>query len=227
MPAKQGSLVKRFGEDDERIEIGVDEAGRGPMLGRVYSAAVVLPKEGDYRHELMKDSKRFTSDRKIREVASYIKEHALAWGVGYATEQDIDRLNIRQATFQAMHSAIKQVVGQRSLTSADSRLLIDGNDFKAYTSMDPSAGIVQLPHVCIEGGDNKYTAIAAASILAKVARDDYIADICAEDPTLDDRYGIMKNKGYGTKAHMEGIAKHGITKHLRKTFGSCRLHSGT
>ena len=82
MPAKQGNLAKRFGEDDEHTEIGVDEAGRGPMLGRVYSAAVVLPKEGDYRHELMKDSKRFTSDRKIREVASYIKEHALAWGVG-------------------------------------------------------------------------------------------------------------------------------------------------
>jgi ribonuclease HII len=90
--------------------------------------------------------------------------------------------------------------------------------------MDPSAGIVQLPHVCIEGGDNKYTSIAAASILAKVARDDYIADICTEDPTLDERYGIMKNKGYGTKAHMEGIANHGITKHHRKTFGSCRLH---
>ena len=224
MPAKQANLAKRFDEDDEHIEIGVDEAGRGPMLGRVYSAAVVLPKEGDYRHELMKDSKRFTSDKKIREVAAYIKEHALAWGVGYATEQDIDKLNIRQATFQAMHSAIKQVVEQRSLTSANSRLLVDGNDFKAYTSMDPSAGIVQLPHVCIEGGDNKYTSIAAASILAKVARDDYIADICTEDPTLDERYGIMKNKGYGTKAHMEGIAKHGITIHHRKTFGSCRLH---
>ena len=224
MSVKHFALIKYYSEDDHHIEIGVDEAGRGPMLGRVYSAAVVLPKEGDYRHELMKDSKRFTSDRKIRQVASYIKEHALAWGVGYATEQDIDKLNIRQATFQAMHSAIKQVIEQLSLTSANSRLLIDGNDFKEYTFLDLEAGIVQLPHICIEGGDNKYTSIAAASIIAKVARDDYIADICAEDPTLDELYGIMKNKGYGTKAHMEGIANHGITKHHRKTFGSCRLH---
>ena len=227
MSAKQVALMKRYGENDEHSEIGVDEAGRGPMLGRVYSAAVVLPKGDDYRHDLMKDSKRFTSEKKIREVASYIKEHALAWGVGYATEEDIDKLNIRQATFKAMHSAIKQVIEQLALTCDNSRLLIDGNDFKAFTIMDSGAGIVQLPHVCVEGGDNKYTSIAAASIIAKVARDDYIADICANDQTLDERYGILKNKGYGTKAHMEGIAKHGITKYHRKTFGRCRMYVGT
>lgn len=208
---------------DEQNEIGVDEAGRGPMLGRVYSAAVVLPKEGEYRHDLMKDSKRFTSAKKIRGVADYIKENAVAWGVGYATEEDIDKLNIRRATFKAMHSAISQVL--ESLALDDVRLLIDGNDFKPYTVIVPSTGIVQVPHVCITGGDNKFTPIAAASILAKVARDDYIADICDADQTLDERYGIRKNKGYGTKIHMDGIATHGITMHHRRTFGPCRIHA--
>ena len=225
MPGSMTILATRFNAEDSRPEIGVDEAGRGPMLGRVYSAAVVLPKEGDYRHELMKDSKRFTSRKKIREVAAYIRENAVVWAVGYTTEEDIDKLNIRQATFNAMHIAIREVLNKLSDGDESPRLLIDGNDFKAFTVMDPVAGIRQVPHICIEGGDNKLTAIAAASILAKVARDDYIADICEADPTLDERYGLLRNKGYGTKVHMEGIATHGITKHHRRTFGACRGHS--
>ena len=103
MPMSKAPLNTCFDADGSSIEIGIDEAGRGPMLGRVYSAAVVLPKDGDYRHELMKDSKRFSSDKKIREVAQYIRDNAVAWAVGYATEDDIDRQNIRLATFQAMH----------------------------------------------------------------------------------------------------------------------------
>ena len=211
-----------FDADGSSIEVGIDEAGRGPMLGRVYSAAVVLPKEGEYKHELMKDSKRFSSNKKIREVAQYIRENAIVWAVGYATEEDIDNHNIRQSTFKAMHSAIKQVLS--TLPSYDVRLLVDGNDFKAYTIFNEETGIVQIPHKCIEGGDNKYTSIAAASILAKVARDDYIEDICKEDSSLDERYGILRNKGYGTKVHMDGIAEYGITKHHRRTFGICQQY---
>lgn len=215
------ALLTRF-NDNGGIEVGIDEAGRGPLLGRVYSAAVVLPHdEESFRHDLMKDSKRFTSDKKIREVAAYIKAHASHWGVGYATEEEIDQLNIRQATFKAMHAAIADAVGRPPPSTL---LVVDGNDFKPYTYVDGDDGIVQVPHVCVERGDNRYTAVAAASILAKVARDDYVAEICAEDPSLDDKYGVLRNKGYGTRTHLEGIATHGISKHHRRTFGSCRHH---
>lgn len=208
-------------------EIGIDEAGRGPMLGRVYSAAVILPREeGEFKHELMKDSKRFSSEKKIRETANYIKENAIAWGIGYATEEYIDKHNIRQATFYAMHDAIKTVLSKLK-DDNNTLLLVDGNDFKPYTVFYETNGITQIPHVCITGGDNKYTSIAAASILAKVARDEYIEDLCEQDKSLDERYGIMKNKGYGTKIHMEGIAKYGISKYHRGTFGNCRLHTSS
>ncbi len=249
-------LKVNFNNDPEVFEIGVDEAGRGPMFGRVYASAVLLPKDNRFRHELMKDSKRFTSDKKIKQVASYIKENAIAWGIGYATEECIDKINIRQATFIAMHNAIRDIliklknridkegevleeleipallevssVEEESLDKIDIskiEILIDGNDFKPYTVIDSSSNLVQIPHVCIEGGDNKYTNIAAASILAKVARDEYIADICKSVPTLDERYGILKNKGYGTKKHMDGIERYGITKYHRKTFGKCRMYT--
>ena len=100
-------------------------------------------------------------------------------------------------------------------------LLVDGNDFKPFTIMRDDDGLVQVPHTCIEGGDNTYSCIAAASILAKVARDDYIADLCAQTPDLITRYDLLKNKGYGTKKHMDGIKQYGITEWHRKTFGIC------
>ena len=224
MPVSKLALNTCYEIGGAAIEIGIDEAGRGPMLGRVYSGAVILPKEGPYKHELMKDSKRFTSEKKIREVANYIKENAVAWGVGFATEKDIEQMNIRQATFIAMHQAIKQVLTKIGGDVAPYHLLVDGNDFKPYMVMQQDIGLMQIPHTCIKGGDNKYTAIAAGSILAKVTRDDYIADICDKDPLLDKRYGLLTNKGYGTKRHIEGIMRYGITEHHRKTFGDCRLH---
>ena len=214
------ALSTRFSENGEN-EVGIDEAGRGPLLGRVYSAAVVLPSDEFFRHDLMKDSKRFTSDKKIREVADYIKQHAQAWGIGYASEEEIDRLNIRQATFKAMHAAISNAIGT---STQNTLLMVDGNDFKPYTYVDSEDGIIQVPHVCVERGDNRYTCIAAASILAKVARDDYIVKLCDEDPSLDEKYGIMRNKGYGTRTHLQGIVEHGISKYHRRTFGSCRLY---
>jgi len=212
-------------------EIGVDEAGRGPMLGRVYAAAVILPPDSTFfNHALMKDSKKFHSEKKIREVATYIKENAIAWAVAYADEKVIDDINIRNATHKAMHAAINALLGLEPLNIAGFKpiaeefrgvapllLLVDGNDFTPYILSNQ-----RVPNVCIEGGDNTYTSIAAASILAKVSRDDYIAELCTTHPELITKYDLLKNKGYGTKKHMDGIKAHGISAFHRKTFGICK-----
>jgi len=204
-------------EDDNAIEIGVDEAGRGPLFGRVYTAAVILPKDG-FDHDLVKDSKKFTSEKKINQVAEYIKKNATSWAVAYEDEKSIDKLNIRQATLKAMHTAIKSLS-----PNSDTRLLIDGNDFKPMMMM--SNGIYkQINHVCIEGGDNTYSAISAASILAKVSKDAYIEELCTDNPELSERYGINKNKGYGTKKHIDGIKEYGITPWHRKSYGICKQY---
>lgn len=210
-------LKNKYIDDDNIIEIGVDEAGRGPMLGRVYSAAVILPKDDTFKHELMKDSKKFTSEKKINEVAEYIKENAINWNVSYCTETEIDDLNIRKATHKAMHNAIRNLIE----VDKNYHLLIDGNDFKPFTVVN-NLNLCQIPHTCIKGGDNAYSAIAAASILAKVERDKYIYDLCDNNPELDKKYSIRKNKGYGTKDHMSGIQQYGISEYHRKTFGICR-----
>lgn len=214
------SLQKRLNEDDA-VEIGIDEAGRGPMFGRVYAAAVVLPVEG-FKHDNMKDSKKFHSEKKIREVAKYIKEHSIAWGIGWSSAEHIDKMNIRRATHQAMHKAVDQVIEKMGLSSIEGiHLLVDGNDFTPMMRVVGNSSIV-AKSTLIEGGDNKLTPIAAASILAKVERDTYVEDLCDTEPSLDERYGIRKNKGYGTKRHMDGIREYGITEHHRKTFGLCK-----
>lgn len=223
------ALNKYFNFEANEIEIGIDEAGRGPMLGRVYTAAVVLPKDDTFNHSLMKDSKKFHSVKKIREVADYIKENALYWHVAYSDERVIEDINIRNATHKAMHESIKGVfykydLDKRNKSDTNTKqfhLLVDGNDFKPYIVIDEESSFKQIPHTCIEGGDNLYTSIAAASILAKVERDLYIEELCAKEPILDERYGLLKNKGYGTKIHMDGIKKYGITTYHRKTFGIC------
>jgi len=220
-------------------EIGVDEAGRGPMFGRVYTAAVVLPPDCEsFNHALMKDSKKFHSEKKIRAASDYIKEKAIAWAIAYSDEKVIDEINIRNATHRAMHESIGGILPPRPPleesipqtvikggvgenppggVGAAPLLLIDGNDFTPFVKDNK-----RVQHVCIEGGDNTYSCIAAASILAKVARDDYIAELCKAEPLLIERYDLLKNKGYGTKKHMDGIRTHGITSYHRKTFGLCR-----
>jgi len=213
-------LNTMFDADTTIIEIGIDEAGRGPMFGRVYAGIVVLPKDNTFNHSQMKDSKKFHSKKKIEQVADYIKQNAIAWAVEYEDEQTIDTINILQATQSAMHKGITNVLLQLSKLSTINYdkilILVDGNYFKPFTE------IKTIKYKMIEGGDNKYTSIAAASILAKTERDKYIEELCKENPELVERYDINSNKGYGSKKHMDGIKQYGITKWHRKTFGICK-----
>lgn len=220
-----------------RYEIGVDEAGRGPLFGRVYTGAVILPPPAasaaaspSFDFSLLKDSKKFTSEKKIREVSDYIKQHAVAWAVAYEEPAVIDALNIRRATLQCMRTAINAVIKNHGATvspapipTSDYLLLIDGNDFIPMGNFNQrTSEIENYRHVCVEGGDNTYACIAAGSILAKVARDDYIEKLCDEYPVLDELYSLRGNKGYGAKKHMDGIREHGITQWHRRSYGICR-----
>jgi ribonuclease HII len=220
----QEPLSCYFNKDINIFELGIDEVGRGPMFGRVYAAAVVLPKDDIFDHSQMKDSKRFHSKNKIKQVSEYIKENAIAWSIDYEDENTIDSINILQATQSAMHKAIKNVLKQINNNNNDNiLLLVDGNYFKPYTILNKDKTKIEtLNYELIEKGDNKYTSIAAASILAKVERDKYIEDLCVLNPELIENYGIDSNKGYGSKKHMDGIKKYGITKWHRKTFGICK-----
>ena len=222
----QQPLKTYFDENILIMECGIDEAGRGPMFGRVYAGLVILPKDDSFNHSLMKDSKKFSSKnkKKIEEAAEYIKDNAIAWAVEYENEQTIDEINILQATQSAMHKCIKTILGKLpDLHLENILLLVDGNYFKPYTTFNKSkTKTITIRYQMIEGGDNKYTSIAAASILAKVERDKYIKDLCDLNPELIELYGIDSNKGYGSKKHMEGIKQYGITKWHRKTFGICK-----
>ena len=223
----QKPLQKFYKEDASIFEIGVDEAGRGPLFGRVYTAAVVLPKDDSFDHSRVKDSKKFTSKKKIEEAADYVKENAIAWYVSFEDEKVIDEINILQATQRSMHSSIletrKQVIGKMKDKNYKIELLIDGNYFNPITILNKTTSKIEtIPYTTIEGGDNKYTAIAAASILAKVERDKYINDLCEQNPTLSEYYSIDSNKGYGAKKHLDGIKEHGITIWHRRSFGICK-----
>lgn len=219
---KQEPLEICFNSENNNWEIGIDEAGRGPLFGRVYTAAVVLPKDKDlFDHSLMKDSKKFTSKKKINEVYEYIKKNAIAYNVSYEDETTIDKINILQATFKSMHNSVRNILQNKPDDKKIEKLLVDGNNFKPFTYLNNNH-ITQLNHTCIEGGDNKFCSIAAASILAKVERDKYIEDLCEQNSELDDKYGILKNKGYGTKKHIDGIKQHGISEFHRKTYGLCK-----
>lgn len=223
---KQEPLTKFYNEDSKVMEIGIDEAGRGPLFGRVYTAAVVLPKDDVFEYDKMKDSKKFSSSKRISEVAEHIKNHALAWSVTYNDETVVDNINIRQAVLSSMHSSIKNVIDKTSSNDNEIDkngylLLVDGNDFKPYMRFNNDE-LLQVKHVCIEGGDNKFCAIAAASILAKTERDKYVEELCEEHPELKERYSIHTNKGYGTKLHLDGIKEYGISEWHRKSYGICK-----
>ena len=230
----QEPLQKYLHEDLNKIEIGVDEAGRGPLFGRVYTGAVILPKDDSFDHFKMKDSKKFTSKAKIEEAAEYIKKNAVAWYVSFEDEKVIDEINILQATQSAMHKSILEVRKQyiqKMNSNAEKidysiNLLIDGNYFNPINIINKKTNKLEtIPYTCVEGGDNKYTAIAAASILAKVERDKYIEELCGKHPELIEHYAINSNKGYGAKKHIDGIKEHGITIWHRRSFGICKNYN--
>ena len=178
------------------VEAGCDEAGRGCLAGAVYAAAVVLPP--DFRNELLNDSKKLTEKQRYA-LRPLIEEAALAWAVGIVTPQEIDRINILNASFLAMHRAIEQ------LRVTPQHLLIDGNRFKPYPG---------IAHTCVVKGDGKYEAIATASILAKTYRDDYMNELHEKYPMYD----WKSNKGYPTKAHRAAIAQYGPSPYHRLSF---------
>lgn len=180
----------------DRLEAGCDEAGRGCLAGAVFAAAVILPP--DFMQEELNDSKQL-SEKKRYALRPLIEQEALAWAVGIVTPEEIDRINILKASFLAMHRAIDQ------LKTRPAHLLIDGNRFTPYTD---------IPHTTVIKGDGKYLSIAAASILAKTYRDDYMDELAALYPGYD----WTGNKGYPTRAHREAIRRLGITPYHRKTF---------
>lgn len=196
--------------NEGELEVGLDEAGRGPMFGRVYVAAVIIPQDDSYEHSLMRDSKKL-SEKKRLYAFDYIKENAIDWIVEYKDEKYIDKHNIFASNYTAMHEAV------RKLLVKPDHLLVDGNYFKPCMYNDDD----YISYTTVVKGDNKYTPIAAASILAKVSRDKYIEEMCEKHPLLDEYYDIKSNKGYGSKRHMEGIKKYGISPWHRKSFGIC------
>jgi ribonuclease HII len=187
-----------------KVEAGCDEAGRGCLAGSVYAAAVILPE--DYQNELLNDSKQLTEKRRyqLREI---IQRDAVAWAVGIVTPEEIDKINILNASILAMHRALDQ------LTVRPEAIIVDGNRFRPYCSV--VGGIsTNIPHTTIVKGDGKYLSIAAASILAKTYRDDYMNRLAEEYPQYDWR----SNKGYPTKKHREAIRQYGITPYHRKSY---------
>ena len=196
--------------------IGVDESGCGPLLGRVYTAAVILP--DDFNTDILKDSKKFTSKRKICEAYDYIKSNASYYAISYKEPEYIDSRNILNAKIDSMSESITKVISQiKPLCIDDITLKIDGSSFKPYSYFKDD-DLHWIPYECVVKGDQLIKAISAASILAKVERDKYIEDLCKENPEYDEKYDLLKNKGYGTKKHIEGIRQHGYCGLHRKTY---------
>jgi ribonuclease HII len=211
--------------DSNKYEISIDEVGRGCLFGRTYVACVILPKDGSFSGKDIKDSKKFSSKKKIKAVSDYIKENALYWHIEYIDASIIDEINILQSVMRGMHECIRNALDHLTTTNkitdiTNTMAVIDGNYFKPYHWFNPTTDTVnELPAVTVEQGDAKYIGIAAASILAKVARDEYVADMCNKYPILSSQYGLETNMGYGTKKHLDGIKEHGITQWHRRTFG--------
>ncbi len=182
--------------EEGRVEAGCDEAGRGCLAGPVFAAAVILPEH--FRNEGLTDSKQLT--RKQRdELREVIEREALCYAVAMCTPEEIDELNILWASVRAMHKALSR------LSLLPDHILVDGNRFKPYES---------TPHTCVIKGDSKYLSIAAASVLAKTHRDEYMRALHEEHPVYD----WESNKGYPTRSHREAIEQHGITRHHRRSF---------
>lgn len=191
------------------ITIGIDEAGRGPLIGRVYAGAVIIDKDiDDNINNIITDSKKMS--KKKRGIAYEYIINNLKYGVGYSDEKEIDEINILQATRRAMERAIKDIVEKYNIE--EYKLLIDGCYWEKYFNNCES----------IVKGDLKIKEISAASIIAKECHDKHIVELCDKNPELNEKYDLLKNMGYGTKKHMEGIKEYGTSKFHRKSFKCCK-----
>ena len=219
-----------------RVVIGVDEAGRGCAWGSVFAGAVVLPERlrdeesiSENEKFLLRDSKKLSAKRR-EEARIFVMENALSYSVGECTSDEIDRMNILNATFTAMHRAITKCI--RSLKERDdedsrtglpirydvSEILVDGNRFRVYLDEEG----VPIDHRCVVGGDASDRSIAAASILAKTTRDNHVLEHTADDPDLDEKWGMSKHKGYCTKQHRDALQQHGAHRLHRKSYAPVR-----
>ena len=219
--------INKYNYEDTLIVLGIDEAGRGPLLGRVYTSCVVLPNnEREFDFSLIKDSKKFSSKKKLHEVAEYIKEKSLYYSIDYVDESKIDKINILQATLKSMKNSIYNVlnkllenVKESDINSILNNVIckIDGNYFKPIQFIY-NDNVYNINYETIVKGDDKCKSISAASVLAKDSRDNYIKELCVKHPHLDEYYGLSTNMGYGTKKHMDGINNYGICEYHRKSF---------
>jgi ribonuclease HII len=196
-----------------RLEAGIDEAGRGSFFGSVFAAACIMPPDPDACNpRIVKDSKKFSTRIARERAAEHVKHFAIDWSVAHATAEEVDEMNIGQATTLAMHRAISGLVVRPD------HLMVDGSHFKPYVVMTGDDDYESITHTTLVKGDSKHFAIAAASILAKVAHDTHINDLCKTDPTLDTKYGLTRNMGYGTTEHRAGIVEHGTHDLHRTSF---------
>jgi ribonuclease HII len=195
-------------KQDDAIEVGIDEAGRGCLFGRLYVGAVVFPKQMEdfFDHgatlQTIRDSKTLT-ERKRNILYDYIQEAAIDKAVAFVESTDVDTYNVLQADLRCMRQALD------ALTVPIDRILVDGDHWKPWNDVEA--------HTIVDG-DASYLNIAAAGILAKVSRDRWIAEVCEEHPEWNEQYGLLKNKGYGTPTHMRGIQEHGVTAQHRRSY---------
>ena len=215
-------MLQFFYEDASEIQAGIDEAGRGCFAGPVVAAAVCWDTEWLVQHQnehpeinIIKDSKKLSAKQR-KSCYELIQKYAKEYHVAFVSHDEIDKINILNSTYKAMHDALDH------LHVHFEKILVDGNSFKSYKNKKEDSELFIVPHLCVTNGDNIYFSIASASILAKVSRDEYIDKICDDNPEYQEHYQWKNNKCYGTKKHMEGIQKYGITPFHRKTFGICK-----
>jgi ribonuclease HII len=217
MSIREKKVPLKLYDREGAIECGVDEAGRGALCGRVYTAAVILPDAKSFGDEIylqIRDSKQI-SEKKREMLCAYIEKHAVAYAVSFSEVEEVDSMNILQATIKSMQSAVEQVDSKVKI----SRVFIDGSYWKEL-SRKTDGSVIDATTVV--DGDKTYMHIAAASILAKVHRDRYMKDLAEKNPEWETRYKWSKNKGYGTLDHRTGIEKFGVTPVHRKTFAPCK-----
>jgi ribonuclease HII len=209
---KSTKILEQY-KNKDHVEVGLDEAGRGCLFGPVCVAGVVWPTVEPDESIIIKDSKKCTE--KYREkLYNYIIENAIKYSIVLIDNEEIDKKNILQCSIEGMHKCLDEITDEKQIDM----ILVDGNHFTNYYC---SSSDDFINHQCIIKGDDKYKSIAAASILAKTYRDNYVKELVEKNKELS-KYSIEKNKGYGTKQHMDAIKEYGITKWHRKSFGPCK-----